>query len=175
MAAFQVSINGKPYCETEDITVVTMVAEQIRRGQNTRVSLHAAGEGPQQWLAANLGVGDEIVVRIVDAIDEDDAAPLSCSFCARDLHEVSSLVQGHSATTAICDSCIVGLGEAVRNGSSLPLGASIHDEPHLVCGFCANQPGSVPGVIVRNGAAICAECLRACSDILADRPRRSVE
>ena len=26
----------------------------------------------------------------------------------------------------------------------------------------------VAGVIVRNGAAICPECLRACSDILAD-------
>jgi len=34
--------------------------------------------------------------------------------------------------------------------------------------FCANQPGTVPGVIVRNGAAICPECLRAAGDILAD-------
>jgi len=170
MVAFQISINGKLYCESQDITALTMVAEEIQRRRGSRISLHVAGEGPLQWLAANLGAGDEIVVRIVDAAEQEDADPVGCSFCGRDVHDVSNLVLGHSAaTTAICAPCIAGFSKAVKSGTALPLGAAIRDEPEWVCGFCSNQPGSIPGVVVRNGAAVCPECLRACADILGDR------
>ena len=166
-AAFKVTINGRPYCESEDITAITMVVEEVRRGSGHRVSLHAsAGEGPLIGLAAGFAIGDEVVVRIVDAADLEHADPLGCNFCGRSAHDVSNLVQGPS--TAICDRCISTLGIAVGTGDRLPAGASIRDEPEWACGFCASQPGNVPGVVVRNGAAICPECLRACTDILAD-------
>ena len=71
----------------------------------------------------------------------------------------------------ICDLCIAGFSEAVKHGTELPLGASIRDEPQWVCDFCASLPGTIPGVVVRNGAAVCPECLRAAADILAERPK----
>jgi hypothetical protein len=163
--AFQITINGKPYGESEDITVVTMVAEQVRGSKGERISLYASGgESQVRWLAANLTVGDEVVVRIVDASEVEDALPLGCNFCGRDIHDVSHLLHGPAA--AICDGCIASFSEAVKNVGSLPLGASIRDDPEWTCGFCTNQPGRIPGVVVRNGAAICPECLRACVDIL---------
>ena len=77
MVAFEITINGKPYCESEDITVLTMVVEEIQRRGGQRISLHASGasEGPLQFLAANLGVGDEIVVRIVEASEGAESGP----------------------------------------------------------------------------------------------------
>jgi len=170
-AAFQVTINGKPYCESEDITAMTMVVEELRRGGSSRISLHvAAGQAPLQGLAANFAIGDEILIRIIDADDIELTGPAGCSFCGREAQDVSSLVHGPSA--AICDGCVTGMGGALGNGSPLPLGASIREEPEWACGFCANKPGTIPGVVVRNGAAVCSECLRTCVDILADRPGR---
>ena len=164
MVTFQISINGKAYCESDDITTVTMVAEEIRRDA-CRISLHAGGgEASVQWLAADLKAGDEIVIRVVEVGELELTGPSGCSFCAREIHDVSTLLQGRSA--AICDLCIVSFSRAVKNGTELPLGASLRDEPEWVCGFCGNQPGKIPGVVVRNGAALCPECLRACSDIL---------
>ena len=167
MITFEISINGKRYCESEDITILTLVAEEIQRRAGHRISLHTrtAAEGPLQQLAANLGVGDEIAVRIVDVLDDDKSDPQGCTFCGRDVHDVSDLVQGPAA--AICDRCVLEFSHALKNGSTLPVGGSIRTEPEWVCGFCAKQPGSIPGVVVRNGAAVCPECLRACSDIMA--------
>ena len=168
MVAFHVSINGKTYCESEAITALTMATEEMRRG-GCRISLHAAaGESALQWLTADLSIGDEIVIRIVDADDVEDAEPPGCSFCGRDLLDVSSIVLG--GTARLCDRCTDAFATALENARELPLGASIRDEPEWMCGFCANKPGNVPGVIVRNGAAVCPECLRVCSEILATSP-----
>ena len=168
MVAFQISINGKPYCESVDITTMTIVADEIRR-DGYRISLHAAGpDTPVQWFTANMSVGDEILIRVVDPVQlEEDLPPLICSFCGKDANDVHSLITGSSA--AICDDCIGDFSAAVKDGRELPLGASLRDEPQWVCGLCANQPGVVPGVVVRNGAAVCPECLRVCSDLLASR------
>jgi len=168
-AAFQITINGKPYGESEDITVLTLVAEEVRRRSGERISLHAsASESQMQWLAANLTIGDEIVVRIVDASELEDAGPHGCNFCGRDVHEVSKLLEGPAG--AICDGCITSFSDAVKNVAPLPLGASIRDEPEWTCRICAKQPGRIPGVVVRNGAAICPECLRAAVEILDTSP-----
>jgi hypothetical protein len=167
MVAFQITVNGKPYCESEDLTVVTMVVDEVRRRNARRISLHArAGEAAVQWLAADLTVGDEIVIRVVDSADLQEAAVPTCSFCGREAHEASSVVQGPSA--AICDVCVGSLSAALREGSPLPLGVAIRDEPDWICGLCGKAPGVVPGVMVRNGAAVCPECLRACVDILSE-------
>jgi hypothetical protein len=164
MVTFQISINGKPYCESDDITAVTMVAEEIGR-EACRISLHAgSNEASLQWLAADLKAGDEIIIRVLEVQELEFTGPPGCSFCGREIHDVSLLVQGPSAS--ICDRCITGFSAAVKNATELPLGASLRDEPEWVCGFCGTQPGNIPGVVVRNGAALCPECLRACFDIL---------
>jgi hypothetical protein len=168
MVAFQISINGEPYCESDDITTLTMVAEEQPRGAGYRISLHAAGpEAPVQWLTSNMKVGDEIVIRVVDTVGLENSGPAGCSFCGREVNDLSTLVQGDSA--AICDGCIRAFSAAVKNGTALPLGASFRDEPEWVCGFCGRQPSLLPAVVVRNSAAVCAECLRTCSDLLEDR------
>jgi hypothetical protein len=169
MVAFQISINGQKYCESEDISVLTMVAEEIQRREAFRMSLHASGpDSPVQWLTATLRVGDEITIRVVDTSELEASGPSTCSFCGREVHEVSTIVQGQAA--AICDRCVTSFSTAVKNGTELPAGASIRDEPTWTCGFCDNQPGNIAGVVVRNGAAVCPECLRACAEIIEERP-----
>jgi hypothetical protein len=173
MIAFQITINGQKYCESEDISVFTMVAEEIQRREAFRISLHAGGpDSPLQWLTANLRIGDEIAIRVVDTSEFEPSAPPTCSFCAREVHEVSTLVQGTDA--AICDGCVRSLSNAIRNGIELPVGASIRDEPGWTCGLCQNQPGNIAGVVVRNGAAVCPECLRSCAEIIEERPRKNL-
>jgi len=171
MVGFRITVNGKTYCESDDISAITMVAEQIRRRSGYRISLHAgSGDSPVQWLDADLKIGDEIVISVVDLSEIEEGPPQTCSFCARAVHDVSSLIVGPAA--AICDSCIRSLSTAVRNASELPLGASIREEPDWKCGFCSNGPANTGGVIVRNGAAVCPECLRVCSDMLGESADR---
>lgn len=173
MVAFQITINGQKYCESEDISVLTMVVEEIRRREAFRISLHAGGpDSPLQWLTANLRVGDEIAIRVVDSSQFEAAGPSTCSFCGREVLEVSTVVQGQTA--AICDRCVASFSMAVKNGTELPVGASIRDEPTWACGFCHNQPGNITGVVVRNGAAVCPECLRTCAEIIEERPGRNL-
>ena len=162
---FEVTINGKPYGEAKDVTVLTVVAEQMRHHEAPRVTLHAgAAGGAVQLLTANLSPGDEIVVRIVETMHTTDTELLVCSFCGRDQNDVSALVNGPSA--AICDGCIHAFSDAIRDAAPLPLGASLRDDPECACGFCGNRPSTIPGVVFRNGAAICAECLHVSVDIV---------
>src|SRR5580765_4270019 len=166
MVAFRITVNGRTYFESEDLSVLTMVAEQIRRRSGYRISLHAgAGDAPVQWLAADLKLGDQIVSRVVDAT-ETDQEPLTCSFCRREAHEVASLICGPSS--AICDTCIRGFSTAVKNAAQLAGGASIRVEAEWNWGFCGNRPADAGGVVVRNGAAVCPACLRVCFDILSE-------
>jgi len=167
MVKFQIKINGEPYFDSDEITALTLVAEEIRRRKGLRISLHAsAGNDSLQRLAANLKVGDEITVQIVDSSEQLDSIPDACSFCGREWQEVSNLVKGETVT--ICDRCVSAFSEAVTTQKELPIGTAIRDESSWACGFCKNSPDIIPGVIVRNGAAICPECLRACSDILSE-------
>lgn len=159
------------FCESEDLTVFTMVVEDIGRSGEQRVSLHArGGDGPLQWLAANLRIGDAVRIEVVDLDSgvEGKHEELACSFCGRNLHDLMHLVEGPGVAI---DACTVTFSSVVRNGNSLPAGATIRDAPEWVCGFCSKIAADVAGVIVRNGAAICPECLSACNDILRETSR----
>ncbi len=167
MAAFRIKINGKPFCDSEEITALTVVSDEVPRREGHRISLHAsAGEGSAQWLAANLDVGDEIIVQIEDTVEKLDSVPDVCHFCGREMQDVSNLITGQLA--AICNRCVAEFSESLIEGKKLPLGAAIRDESSWACAFCEKHPDNIPGVIVRNGTAICPECLRACSDISSD-------
>jgi hypothetical protein len=166
MTGFRIIVNGKTFCESEDLTALTMVVEDLRNRDEPRVSLHArAGEGPVQWLAANLRVGDTVTIEVVDLVAEAESeSEMSCRFCGCGFHEVASLIKG--PTVAICDRCTVAFSEAVRMCGQLPTGAAFRPEPEWSCGFCGKLAADVAGVIVRNQAAICPECLRTCHDLL---------
>jgi hypothetical protein len=169
MIGFRITVNEKGFCESDDLTAFTMVVEDLRNSDEQRVSLHAqAGDGPLQWLAANLKVGDTVKIEVVDlvAAAESEHEELACGFCARDVHAVRNLIQGQDV--AICDGCTMAFSEAVKAGGRLPTAATIQDDPKWVCAFCNKAAARMAGVIVRNAAAICPECLSACNDILQD-------
>jgi hypothetical protein len=167
MVAFRIKINGKPFCDSEEITALTVVSDEVTKAEKYNISLHAsAGEGSLQWLASNLTVGDEILVQIEDSVEQPDSVPNACNFCGKDMHDVSNFITGQLA--AICNRCVAEFSESLINGKKLPLGAAIRDESSWTCAFCEKHPDNIPGVIVRNGTAICPECLRVCSDISSD-------
>jgi ClpX C4-type zinc finger protein len=164
MIAFEITINGTQYAESEEITAITVVTDQIGGRKSDRVSVHGqTSEGRIQWLDAHLSIGDEIRIRIADATDGTSSEPTGCSFCARELAEVTKLIQG--MTVAICNDCTNHFALSLKEGVALPLGASIHDDPRETCGFCGQGSPDVAGVVVRNGSAVCAQCVRSCEDL----------
>jgi ClpX C4-type zinc finger len=168
MSAFRISINGKPWFDSDDLTTLTMAIEELRRNPRPRISIHAAaGEGPMQWLDADLKAGDTIVIEVLADVEEDEeeTSPLVCSFCGRPSHDVHHLLESRS--TRLCSVCVADFGAALSNSGALPVGASFRDEPERVCGFCGRHPKDIPGVIVRNAAAICPPCVHASADILS--------
>ena len=170
--AFRITINGEPFCETEDLTAVTMAVDEVRGQDAERITLYAnAAEGHLQWMTASLGVGDQISIEVVDAIADGESEPQRCDFCASDVHDVSILVQGK--TGSICDQCISGFSTAVHRGCALPVGASFNNTSDSPCRFCGKAPPAITAVVMRNGAAICAECLRTVADILQEGPNRN--
>jgi glucokinase len=170
--AFRITINGEPFCEAEDLTTATMAVDEVRGQDEQRITLYAnANEGHLQWMTASLGIGDQIVIEVVDALTERESEPQHCDFCGRDAHDVSILVQGQ--TGSICDQCISGFSTAVHKGSALPVGASFSNDSDSPCRFCGKAPPAITAVVMRNGAAVCAECLRAGADMLGERPNRS--
>jgi hypothetical protein len=174
---FEVRVNGEERFRGDNVTAVTLVSDRVARRGYNRVSLHV-GEGEQgerevHHLGADLAAGDEITIRL---LDDDQAraamsAPEACSFCARDIHHFQSLVAGSSV--AICDTCISSFHAVVKEGAPLPVGASIQEAGDAGCGFCGKTRPTVAGLLVRNGAAICPECLRVCADLRGDQDRAS--
>ncbi len=166
MAAFEIFVNGERRLVDGDISAITLAAEWVSRRDARRVSLHVGvgptGERHVQYLAADLGPGDEITIRVLPEAPFG-WSPELCSFCGREQSEVRSLLA--SSIIAICVTCLAGFIAVVAHGAPLPIGATIQDRDATPCGFCAKAPPEVPGVLVRNAAAICAECLRACADL----------
>ena len=164
---FLITINGKAFCEADDLTTATIVVEELRRRVERRITLYASGhEGRLHWMTANLTVGDRIVIEIADAMARSQLKPRKCDFCGRDAHDVHALVRGPAGS--ICDICIATFSAAVHKGTPLPAEASFRDDSTLSCRFCGKAPPAIAGVVMQNGAGVCAECLRSCADMLAD-------
>ena len=164
MIAFEILINGTVYNESDDITAVTVVAEQVRGGQSERVSVHGQSvDGRIQWLDSHLSIGDEIRIRIVESSGAASDLATGCNFCGRESEELDRLVSGRSV--AICDDCTIRFAETLKSSAPLPIGASIRDDPKRGCDFCGKHGHDVGGLLVRNGAAICPECVRSCEDL----------
>ena len=164
----RLTVNGEPFCEAEDLTTVTMIVEQVPRRDERKITLYAsAGQGLLHWMTASLRVGDQILFEVDEAVTERRAEHQRCDFCGLEMDDVSALMQGQSGS--ICNGCITSLSHAIHKGSPLPLGAAFRDDCDLPCRFCEVRPPAISGVVVRNGAAICAQCLRTAADILGEQ------
>jgi hypothetical protein len=171
VAAFEISVNGKRRFVGEDVRAITLAADSVTNRGVEKVYLHVgvgeAGEWEVQYLGRDLRPGDEISIRVLaDCESPTDTGwpPQSCSFCGNNRRRIISLVAGPEA--AICDGCIADFHAFITHGAALPAGASIHGGGESHCGFCHKAPPEVPGLLARNGAAICPECLHACMDLL---------
>jgi hypothetical protein len=170
MAAFEIRVNGQHRFVGEPVGAITLAADSVAAGRTERVYLHVGiGEGGEyevQYLGGDLRPGDEILIKVLadnEELTDPSRPPDSCSFCGADKYDIESLVGGRQI--AICGSCIRAFHGVIALGGVLPLGASIQDRVDGQCNFCHKSPPEVPGLLVRNTAAICPECLHACMDL----------
>jgi len=170
MAAFEISVNGQLRFVGEEVSAITLAADSVADGAVERVYLHVGigevGDCEVQYLGGDLRPGDEISIRVLASNEEPtdpSRPPESCNFCGSDKFNVGSLVGGRQV--AICDGCIRAFRAVIALGAALPIGASIQDRSDGHCNFCHKSPPEVPGLLVRNMAAICPECLHACTDL----------
>lgn len=171
MATFEISVNGERRFVGDDVKAITVVCDWIERRRADRISVHVGVGGPGerdvQHLGSDLYPGDEISIRVLS--DEEAATnegPQGCSFCGQDIGRIRSLVAGPQV--AICDGCLLAFDGVVTERKALPLGASIQQDGDQRCGFCLKGVADVAGLLVRNAAAICPECLRVSVDIMRE-------
>jgi transposase-like protein len=151
-----------------------------------RLHLHGAS---LRELASGLGLSHQRVHQIVESaggsrrwLRRDRVRPdpglLHCTFCGKDQKRVKKLIAGPSVY--ICDGC-VDLAKVVLS-DGLPVTTEIAeltagpaDEPRTQCSFCGKRREQVPGLVVgsvqterKAPAAICAECLDLCVEIVAE-------
>ena len=172
MAAFEISVNGERRFVGDDVKAITLVSDRVAHRLGERISVHVGvgepGDAEVQYLGADLRPGDEISIRVLAETDEPtgvNGLPESCSFCGSDNYQIGSLVAG--SQVAICDICVSAFHAVIANNAALPIGASIQEQGDACCGFCQKAPPEIAGLFVRNAAALCPECLRACLDLLS--------
>ena len=96
-----------------------------------------------------------------------------CSFCGKREDEVQGLVPGPSAV--ICDGCldlcrdIIGEEEESEKNAGSQQRQLQLDRPAISCAFCGRAEAEVHRLIVGLKVCICDECIRRCSDFLAER------
>jgi ClpX C4-type zinc finger len=107
-------------------------------------------------------------------------ALLACTFCGKHQKQVRKLIAG--PMVYICDGCITLAGSVAREGQAArtalgPIAAVPEEEHRVKCSFCGKNRGQVDGLAVvptvtagkgNASAAICAECLDLCDEIVAE-------
>jgi ClpX C4-type zinc finger len=164
-----------------DLIEAEHAADVARAGFHRAVRrLHLAGASLRE-IAGALGLSHQRVHQIVEAagggrrwrkggVKAPRAGP--CSFCGRTAEEVKKLIAGPGVY--ICDRCIPLADEAIAIGE--PAGppavavAPVAEEAITErCSFCGKSRHQVPGLAAAGSARICAECLRLCHEIVAER------
>ena len=148
MIGFEIRINGDVYAESDEMTAVTVVSEQVTGRESDRVTVHGQSvDGRIQWLDSHLSIGDEIRITIVETASTNTETPTGCSFCGREMVDIGRLIQGR--TVSICDNCAIRFAESLRSSSALPMGTSVHDDPKRGCDLCGRHGHDVAGLLVR--------------------------
>jgi hypothetical protein len=160
--------------------------------------LHLSGSSLRE-LAAALGLSHQRIHQIIEAVgggrrwgQRRDPRPdlLVCTFCGKSQKQVKKLIAGPGVY--ICDGCaelargVIATGQAAETGLG-PIRTVAETVPVLRgvvetrerCGFCGKHRGQCTGLaamaVGANGeagrhAAICAECLTLCEEIIAEGP-----
>jgi ClpX C4-type zinc finger protein len=151
-----------------------------------RLHLHGAS---LRELASGLGLSHQRVHQIVEAAGgsrrwvrrtrgRPDPGLLLCTFCGKSQKQVQKLIAGPSVY--ICDGCIdlarVVLSDGLPVTTEIAeLTAAPADEPRTQCSFCGKRRDQVAGLVVgsvqterKAPAAICAECLDLCVEIIVE-------
>ena len=192
MKCFEVTINGEKVCTAgvgDDGVLVSTVQfvkrnnpdetadsqdNEISETLNIRVGGIANREADEiqhlEWLQRDLRVGDEIIIRIIEASSCDDptgkeVSYLECSFCGSKQAEVSKLIAGPAVF--ICNKCVGDCTAALDRGE--PTGnitIVVPKTADVTCSFCGKKPTEVEGIVGVSTALICNECLKICGDIL---------
>jgi hypothetical protein len=149
---------------------------QIARGDYYSAvrTLHLAG-APLREIAAALGVSHQRVQQMVQTAGGSwwqrlrgrrvEPAPI-CTFCERPPSAVAKLVAGPAVH--ICDTCI-GRAERVAGGGADPSGRlRAESNGRARCSFCRIRRSNTEAMVT-GPAAICAECLRLCRQIVDGR------
>jgi hypothetical protein len=191
MKCFEVTINGVRVCTAGigDAGVLTSIVSFMKRNtsettteaqddNSETLDLRVGGlaqRGPGmtehvEWLNQNLAVGDEIVIKIIEAFDCDEPGSkevtvLECSFCSKQQAEVVKLIAGPAVF--ICNECVDDCSAALA--TSEPTGTItmiIGKAAQARCSFCGKEPREVAGMVGVPTARICSQCLRICEEIL---------
>lgn len=187
MKCFEVTINGKKVC-TAGIgdygvlnTILSFVGgkESSDQTPSERLELTVFGVATStvgasehlEWLRRDLLVGDEIVIRIIEASECDQPASkevtyVDCSFCGKKQAEAKTLIAGPAVY--VCDECVQDCKNALR--SSEPTGSItmiLSKAAQATCSFCGRKPMEVDGIVGVPQAKICNQCIKICEEILA--------
>jgi ClpX C4-type zinc finger len=119
--------------------------------------LQLAG-GSLREIAKALGYSHQRIQQMIEAVDDGrgwkrkakSSGLLICSFCDTDQAHARKLIAGPNVY--ICDECV----EVARTGF----------EPRAVCNFCSKSAGPELEVRGLDNAAVCAECLDLCDEII---------
>lgn len=169
MTYFEITVNGERRFLDDDVRAITLVTERLARRNVDRVSLHV-GTGPLEdaelsYFGADLKPGDEISIKILVDVELDfPSGREQCSFCDEEGLMIS--LAGFSEA-AICKACVHVFSAALLTGSSLPWRAKLRNSGDDLCAFCRASAGDAGGLIVQDRIGLCAECLKACAELMS--------
>jgi ClpX C4-type zinc finger len=187
MKCFEITINGEKVCTAgvgED-GVLNSSLSFIKRNdgetqQSESLDLRVGGVANVEpgvmehleWLHRDLNVGDEVVIRIIEASmcdkpNDKEVTYLACSFCGKKQSEVSKLIAGPSVF--ICNECVGDGDDAIAKVE--PTGnitIIIRETADATCSFCGRKPVEVERIVGVPTSRICNQCIKICKDILTD-------
>jgi hypothetical protein len=194
MKCFEVTINGKRVCTAGigDDGVLTGILSFVKRKDSPEGTADAEGIQDSEslelrvgglenrapgvsehlkWLNQNLAVGDEIVIRIIEASQCDEPISreekrIQCSFCKKKQYEVVKLIAGPAVY--ICNECVHDcLAALATDEPTGTITTIIRKSAEAKCSFCGKSPSEVLGMVGVPAARICNECIKICQEILA--------
>jgi hypothetical protein len=136
--------------------------------------LHLAG-GSVREIADALGVSHQRVQQMVQTAGGSwwqrlrgrRIDPVAvCTFCDRPPSAVSKLVAGPAVY--ICDRCIRAAERVMAGGADAGGALRCESSPRARCSFCDIQRSKTAGMVA-GPAAICADCLTLCRQIIDER------